>query len=100
MFDPIKLMGMLKKANDLKKKVESELQNIYVEGSAGNGMVKIKINGKFHVEKVAIDPDIFNQGDERFLEDLMKSSINNAISQIKEKLMTKIKDMFNNLNVL
>jgi len=100
MFDPIKLMGMLKKANDLKKKIESELQNINVEGSAGNGMVKVTINGKFNVEKVIIDPDIFNQGDERFLEDLVKSSMNNAIAEIKDTLIEKIKNMFSNLNVL
>jgi len=100
MFDPIKLMGMLKKANDLKKKVESELKSICAEGSAGNGMVQVKINGKFDVEKVVIDPDIFNQGDERFLEDLVKSSVNDAISKIKNTLIDKIKNMFNTLNVL
>jgi len=100
MFDPIKLMGMLKKANDLKKKIESELKNISVEGSAGNGMVQVKINGTLDIEKVTIDPDIFNQGDERFLEDLVKSSMNNAMTQIKETLVDKLKNMFSNLNIL
>jgi len=99
MFDPIKLMSMLKKANDFKKKIESELKSISAEGSAGIGMVKIKINGKFEIEKIFIDQDIFNQGDEKFLEDLIKSSANNALKNIKDTLIERIKHTFNKLNV-
>merc|ERR1712100_853886 len=100
MFDPIKLMNMLKKANDLKQKVENELKNITVEGSAGGGMVKIKLNGQFCVESVIIDSDIFQQGDVKFLEDLIKSSVNESTKEIKNSIIEKIKKSFENLSFL
>lgn len=98
MFDPIKLMNMLKKANDFKLKIETELKNIKTNSTAGGDMVKIEMNGQFEVETVTIDQDIFHQKDAKFLEDLVKSSINNATKKIKHLLIEKIKNITNGLN--
>jgi hypothetical protein len=100
MFDPIRLMNMLKKATDFKQKIEGELKNMQTTGSAGGGIVKIQMNGVFEVEKVFIDPDIFNQKDNKFLEDLIKSSVNDSTKKVKDTLIDKIKDLVGNLNFL
>lgn len=98
MFDPIKLMNILKKANGFKQKIEHELKNIQANGSAGGEMVKVRMNGQFFIEDIIIDADIFQQGDTKFLEDLIKSSVNEASSEIKNMLIEKIKKNLENLD--
>lgn len=97
MFDPMKLMNMLKKANDFKSKIESELKNIKSQGTAGGDIVKINMNGQFEVEEVTINKDVFNQEDTKFLEDLIMSCVNDATKKIKQSLIDKVKDMANGL---
>ena len=100
MFDPIRLMNMIKKANDFKQRIDEELKNIQVQGSAGGGLVKIQMNGQFDVEKVTINSDVLLQKDNDFLEDLVKSSINNSTKKVKDTLINKIKNIANNLSFL
>jgi len=100
MFDPIKLMNILKKANDLKCKIENELKKIYIQNSTGNGIIKIKMNGQFEINEIQIDPDIFYQKDIKFLEDLIKSSINETTYKIKILLINKIKNIIGNISFL
>jgi DNA-binding YbaB/EbfC family protein len=100
MFDPLKLMSMLKKASDLKKNIELQLKKIKTVSSSGEGMVKIQMNGLFEVEKLNIDNDVFNQKDVNFLEDLIKSCTNNCTYEIKNILIDKIKNIADNINFL
>lgn len=98
MFDPIKLMNVLKKANSFKQKIDNELKNMRANGTAGGEMVKVIMNGQFFIEDITIDTDIFQQADAKFLEDLIKSSINEASSEIKNMLIEKIKSNLENLD--
>jgi len=99
MFDPIKLMGMLKKAQDLKQKIENDLKDTIVVGSSGGGMVKISMNGQFEINKIYIDPTIFNKGDICLLEDLIKASVNDSTKKIKDTLIDKMKNLTNNISL-
>lgn len=98
MFDPMKLMNLLKKANDFKNKVEIELKNIKVKGESGEGIVKISMNGQFEIENVNINEEIFKQEDTTFLEDLIKSCVNEATTKIKDSLITKLKEIAGGLS--
>lgn len=98
MIDPMKLMNMLKKANDFKNKIEIELKNIKVQGKSGENIVKILMNGQFEVENVEIDEEIFKQEDGKFLEDLIKSCINDSTKKIKKALIEKIQSLTNGLS--
>jgi len=98
MFDPIKLMNMLKKVNNFKNNIESQLKKVKSVSSSGEGMIEIHMNGLFEVEKINIDPDIFYQKDVKFLEDLMQSCINSSTQKVKTTLIDKIKNMANNID--
>jgi len=98
MIDPMKLMTMLKKANDFKNKIEAELRNIKIQGKSGDNIVKITMNGQFEVENVEIDEDIFKQEDCKFLEDLIKTCINDSTKKIKTTLLEKLQNLTNGLN--
>ena len=63
------------------KKAQDELATIDVEGSSGNGLVKIIISCKNDIKKVAIDPSLLN--DKEMLEDLIVVALKDAFEKIE-----------------
>ena len=52
-------MGLMKQAAELKTKMEAmqtELDHIEVEGTAGGGMVTVKLTAKGELKGVQVDP--------------------------------------------
>jgi DNA-binding YbaB/EbfC family protein len=67
-------LGLMKQAAELKSKMEAmqaELDQIEVEGSAGGGMVTVKLSGKGELKGVAIDPSLLKPEEKEVLEDLL-----------------------------
>ena len=91
-FDMNTILQQAQKMQIQMEKVQKELENVEVEGSAGGGMVFIKINGKQEVLSVKIEPEVVTE-DIEMLEDLVLAAINQAISRSKssaEELMQKV----------
>jgi len=65
------------------EKIQKELEDVEVEGSAGGGMVLVKVNGKQEVKSIKIEPEILNE-DVEMLEDLVLAAINQAMSRSKQ----------------
>ena len=75
------IQGMMKKAQQMQKKitdVQTEFEAREIEGHAGGGSVKITINGKKQVLKLAIDPALIDPTDKEMLEDTLIAAINDA----------------------
>ena len=49
MFDMMKMMGQIKKTQELVKKAQEELKNISETSESGAGLVKATVNGKKEV---------------------------------------------------
>jgi DNA-binding YbaB/EbfC family protein len=67
-------LGLMKQAAELKSKMEAmqaELDQIEVEGTAGGGMVTVKLSGKGELKGVAIDPSLLKPEEKEVLEDLL-----------------------------
>jgi DNA-binding YbaB/EbfC family protein len=63
-------------------KAQEELARMQVTGEAGGGMVRVEMNGKHEVRRVAIDPSV--AGDDReLLEDLVTAAINDAVRKVE-----------------
>ena len=62
------LMKQAQMMQENMKRVQAELVNVEVEGSAGNGLVKITMTCRNEVKRVAIDDSVM--GDKETLEDL------------------------------
>lgn len=93
MFDPRKLMDMMKQAADMQQQMQQELKGKVVEGSAGGGMVKVSMNGQFEALTVTIDPQVLNMNDLPFLEDLVRASINDATRQAQELMKGQVSSL-------
>jgi len=82
-FDMNSIMQQAQKMQDQMAKVQKELENIEVEGSAGGGMVTVKINGKQELLSVKIEPEVMTE-DVEMLEDLVLAATNQALSRAKD----------------
>jgi DNA-binding YbaB/EbfC family protein len=67
-------MGMMKQAAQLQSKMQelqAELDTIEVEGTAGGGMVTVKLTAKGDMKGAKIDASLMKPGESEILEDLL-----------------------------
>ena len=75
------LAGLMKQAQamqDNMRRAQEELAAIEVEGESGAGLVKVTMNCKHDVKRVAIDPSLLAD-DKEMLEDLVAAAFNAAV---------------------
>ena len=77
------MMQQLKKMQQEMTRVQEELANTVVEGSAAGGAVTAAVNGEFRVTKIAIKPEAVDPDDIETLEDLVVVALNDAIVKVK-----------------
>ena len=81
------MTGIMKQAQQLQAKlakVQDELLDKKVEGSAGGGMVTVVANGRQDVLEVKIDPEVVDPEDVEMLEDLIVAAIKQARERAQE----------------
>ena len=93
MFDPKKLMDMMKQASGMQQKVQDELKAKRAEGTAGGDMVKVAMNGQFDVLELKIDKSIVNPEDIGFLEDLVMAATNDAVRNARDAVKDQMQSM-------
>jgi len=113
MFDQIKnmkdLAGLMGNLGGLKEKMEqaqAELANKTVEAESGAGAVRIKMNGKFEVIDVDIDPVMITtlagegtDADRQMVEELVASAVNAAILKVQELIKDSLGEAAGGLNL-
>lgn len=60
-------------------RVQEELAEATVEGSAGGGVVRAVVTGRQELVSIAIDPDAVDPADVEMLQDLVVAAINEAL---------------------
>ena len=92
-MDMSSLLKQAQKMQEDMQKSQELLEQQEVEGTAGGGMVKVRMNGKKKILSIKIDPSIIDPDDAEGMEDLILAAVNHA-SDEAEKLsndeMTKI----------
>jgi len=75
------IMGLMKQAQAMQQKLQdaqAELENLEVEGTAGGGVVTVKVTGKGGLKAINIDPSLMNPDEKEILEDLIVAAMNDA----------------------
>ena len=78
------MMGMMKQIQKMQEKmaeVQQELEGKTVVGEAGGGMVKVTVNGRQQVVKVAIEKEVIDPSDPEMLEDLIMAATNKGLEE-------------------
>ena len=89
-------LGLMKQANELKSKMDAlqaELDLIEVEGSAGGGMVIVKMTAKGEVKSVHIDPSLMKPEEKEVTEDLIVAAHADARRRAEATLQEKMKNL-------
>ena len=84
-----KLMGQLPRLKELKEQAErmqQRLDQIVVEGDAGAGMVKVRMNGRSVVLGCTLSPEALALNDREMLEDLITAATNQALDKARQAL--------------
>lgn len=78
---------IMKQAQQMQKKLQAEqeaLKNTDFEGVAGNGAVKVVMNGEYVVKSIFIDKNVIDPEDKETLEDLIMVATNDCVAKIKK----------------
>jgi nucleoid-associated protein EbfC len=65
-------------------KVQAELEDLRVTGTAGGGMVEVTANGRQQIINIKIQPEIVKASDVEMLEDIIAAAVNQAMLQSQE----------------
>ena len=74
-------------------RVQSELESLTVDGSAGGGVVSAVVTGKQELVSVTIDPSAVDPSDVEMLQDLIVAAVNDALRasrQVAEEKMAAV----------
>ena len=84
---PGNMQSMMKQAQQMQEKMQQEVALIRVEGTAGGGMVAVKMDGQKNVLAVKIDPEV--AGDVEMLQDMVVAACNEAVKKVDEETKQK-----------
>jgi hypothetical protein len=84
---------LLKQAQEMQAriaKIQEELGQKTVEGSAGGGMVQTTVNGQFNVTAVKIEPSVINVDEKEMLEDLIRAAVNDGMRKARDLVSSEM----------
>ncbi len=78
---------LLQQAQEMQQQLldaQSLAAETVVEGQAGGGMVRVRVNGAFEFEAVEIAPEVIDPGDPEMLQDLVLAALHDAARRLSE----------------
>ena len=86
-------LGLMKQATELKSKMEAmqaELERLEVEGTAGGGLVALKLSGKGDLRGAWIDDSLLKPDQKEIIEDLLVAAHADARRKLEAMLADKM----------
>jgi DNA-binding YbaB/EbfC family protein len=94
---PGNMQAMMQQAQKMQQKMQEEIAAIRVEGSAGGGMVSVKMDGNKNVLAVKIDAEV--AGDVEMLQDLVLAACNEASKNVDAEAQRKTSGLLGGLGL-
>lgn len=92
-------MKMLQQMQNRIQKMQQELEETTVEGTAGGGAVRVSVNGLRAVQSVKIDPDAVDPSDIEMLEDMVLAAIQEAMKTAEDLAANKMAAITGGINI-
>jgi DNA-binding YbaB/EbfC family protein len=80
------LAGLMKQASQMQAKMQelqAKMEALEMEGAAGAGMVRVRLNGKGELKGLKIDPKLADPADIEMMEDLILAAHADAKKKIE-----------------
>jgi len=90
------LADLMKQAGQMQAKMadmQAVLENVFVTGQAGGGVVKVTMSGKFTVRAVEIDPSLLKADEKEMLEDLLLTALADAKAKAEAVAAEQMKSL-------
>ncbi len=95
MINSRKMSQIMKQAQQMQKEmsvVQETLEELVVEGVAGDGLVKVKMDGKQKLLEIDNDPAVQHE-ELDLLEDLILIAVNQAVVKSQDKVQNRINEV-------
>ena len=79
------ILKQAQKMQEEMNRIQAELANITVEGSAGGGMVKVTANCQNQIIQGDIEPEVIKTDEKERLEDLIAAAVNQALENAQKR---------------
>jgi nucleoid-associated protein EbfC len=99
MRDIMKILQQAQEMQGRMQKMQEELQQLTLTGTAGGGMVTVDVNGLGQVKRVKIDPSVVNPADTEMLEDLVSVAITDALRKSQERQQEQMGALTGGMNL-
>ena len=89
-------LGLMKQAAELKSKMEAmqaELDQLEVEGTAGGGMVTVRMSAKGEMKALSVDPSLMKPDEKEIVEDLVVTAHAEARRKVETLMQEKMKSL-------
>ncbi len=87
------LQQLMKQAQKMQEKLESQMVDLRIEASSGGGMVQVSMDGKKELLSIAIDPESVDPDDLEILQDLILAAVNEAGRKVDAALSDQLGGM-------
>lgn len=99
MMNPFDLLKNTQALKEQAERLQNEMTALTAEGSSGGRMVTVKINGKFEMQEIHLDPLCVDNRDVKMLEDLIIAAQHDAVAKMQGLLKEKSGAMLSGLNI-
>jgi nucleoid-associated protein EbfC len=94
--------NLLKQAQEMQSrmpKIQEELAQKTVQGSAGGGMIQVTVNGQLALTAIKIDPTVINSEEKDMLEDLVLAAVNDAMRKARDMASAEMSKLTGGLKI-
>ena len=101
MFPKGGMQGLLKQAKDMQKKMkklDEDLLELRIKGSASGKLVEVEANGKKEIISVKMNPAILEE-DIDMIEDLVLASIKQTYKNVDNEVGDKMNNLTGGMNI-
>jgi DNA-binding YbaB/EbfC family protein len=99
MADFMKILQQAQEMQGKFSKIQEELEQITVTGSAGGGMVTVEVTGTAKIKKIKLDPTVVNPADVEMLEDLVVVAVSDAQQKAQAAAQEQMSKLTGGLNL-
>jgi DNA-binding YbaB/EbfC family protein len=78
------LLGQMQQLQQQLMDAQEEAASRVVEGSAGGGMVRVRVTGGLDFQEITIDSSVVDPGDVEMLQDLILAAVRDAVARVNE----------------
>lgn len=96
------MQKMLQQAQQMQAdmaRVQAELGNETVEGTAGGGAVTVTVTGHGEVKAVTLSKDVVDPNDIEMLQDLVTAAVNDGMGKVKQLTEQRMAAVTGGLNI-